>query len=124
MRMILKTCQNPSGQDIVFEKFNLGKCAVINFSWFTNESKIEKYKTMLEKCRSIDYIFLYEGDVTFPQFLEYLKGNVKFEDLKGIAYLDKKTNTAKLAPYAPLVSNLDDIPIPKWDLVPINKYYK
>ena len=39
----------PSGQDIVFEKFNLGKCAAISFSWFTNESKIEKYKTMLEK---------------------------------------------------------------------------
>jgi len=82
------------------------------------------YKTLLEKCRSIDYVFLYEGDDTFPQFLEYLKGNIKFNDLRGIAWFDKETNTAKLAPYAPLVSNLDEIPIPKWDLVPINKYYK
>ena len=39
----------PSGQDIVFEKINLGKCAVVGFSWFTNESKIKKYKTILEK---------------------------------------------------------------------------
>ena len=39
----------PSGQDIVFEKLNLGKCAVVNFSWFTNKSKIEKYKLILEK---------------------------------------------------------------------------
>ena len=82
------------------------------------------YKTMLAKCRSIDYIFLYEGDNTFPQFLEYLKGNVKFEDLKGIAWFDTATNNAKLSPYAPLINNLDEIPIPKWDLVPIKKYYK
>ena len=31
------------------------------------------YKRMLEKCQSIDFIFLYEGDHTFPLFLEYLK---------------------------------------------------
>ena len=40
---------NPSGQDITFEKFNLGKCAVIRFSWFVNDRKITKYENRLKK---------------------------------------------------------------------------
>ena len=38
---------NPNGQDIIFESFELGKCAVVSFSWFTNESRIEHYKNKL-----------------------------------------------------------------------------
>jgi anaerobic magnesium-protoporphyrin IX monomethyl ester cyclase len=80
------------------------------------------YKRMLEECPNIDFIFLYEADNTFPLFLEYLKGKVKFEDLKGIAWLDKNTNEPKLAPHAPLIHELDKLPIPEWDLVPLKKY--
>ena len=40
---------NPSNQNITFEKFNLGKCAVISFSWFVNEKKIKKYQNELNK---------------------------------------------------------------------------
>ena len=39
----------PSGQNITFEKFNLGKCAVISFSWFTSDWKIKKYEKKLKK---------------------------------------------------------------------------
>ncbi len=39
---------NPSGQDILFEEFNLGKCAVISFSWFVNDKKINQYQNKLE----------------------------------------------------------------------------
>ncbi len=39
----------PVGQNISFEKFNLDKCAVISFSWFTNDFKIEKYKRELKR---------------------------------------------------------------------------
>ncbi len=80
------------------------------------------YKRMLEECRNIDFVFLYEAENTFPLFLEYLKGKVKFEDLKGLAWFDKNTNKTKLAPPAPLIENLDKLPIPTWDLVPLKKY--
>ncbi len=46
---------NPSGQDITFEKFNLGKCAVISFSGLVNDRKVIKYKNKLQK-------FLNQGD--------------------------------------------------------------
>jgi len=40
---------DPNGEDIVFENFNLGKCAVISFSWYTNESRINSYTNQLKK---------------------------------------------------------------------------
>tara|TARA_Y100001970_G_scaffold277250_1_gene381146 strand:- start:693 stop:1265 length:573 start_codon:yes stop_codon:yes gene_type:complete len=39
---------SPSGQNITFDKFNLGKCAVIKFSWYVNDKKISKYQKRLE----------------------------------------------------------------------------
>ena len=45
----IKDLPKPSGQDITFEKFNLNKCAVIRFSWFVNQKKINKYQAQLEK---------------------------------------------------------------------------
>ena len=80
------------------------------------------HKRILEKCPNIDYVFLYEGDDTFPLFLKYLKGEIKFEELKGIAWWDKTTNDVKSAPNAPLIHELDLLPIPEWNLVPIKKY--
>ena len=80
------------------------------------------HKRMLQECTNIDFIFLYEADSTFPQFLTYLQGKTDFSDLKGIAWLDKKTNETKISKYAPLIENLDELPIPKWSLVNITKY--
>ena len=39
----------PLDQNITFENFILGKCAVISFSWFVNDKKINKYQNKLKK---------------------------------------------------------------------------
>ena len=39
----------PSGQDIQFESFSLGKCAVLSFSWFTTESRINSFTKQLKE---------------------------------------------------------------------------
>ena len=36
-----------NGQNITFEKFELGKCVTISFSWSTSESRIEYYSSKL-----------------------------------------------------------------------------
>ena len=36
-------------KNIEFGTFNLGKCVVISFSWFTSEDRISKYKKKLDK---------------------------------------------------------------------------
>ena len=45
----IKQLPKPSGQNITFEKFNLGKCAVISFSGFVNSYKIRKYEKKLHR---------------------------------------------------------------------------
>ena len=80
------------------------------------------HERMLKECSNINFIFLYESDETFPLFLEYMKGKIKFEDLRGIARLEKTHNTTKLSPYAPVIHDLDALPIPAWNLVKLNKY--
>ena len=42
----------PDNKDIKLENFNLGKCAVIKFSWFTSDFKINKYKEKLKNYLS------------------------------------------------------------------------
>ena len=80
------------------------------------------YKKILTECKEIDYIFLYEADTTFPLYLNYLIGNKTEKDLKGLAWFDNEKNEVVLAPYASVIHDLDALPIPKWDLVPIKKY--
>ena len=36
-------------KNITFERFKLGKCAVISFSWFTSEDRISKHKKKLDQ---------------------------------------------------------------------------
>ena len=38
----------PNGQNIEFESFRLGKCAVISFSWFTSQSRIDSFTIQLK----------------------------------------------------------------------------
>lgn len=42
---------NPNGQEIKFEDFTLGKCAVVSFSWFTSNNRVKHYTDLLK-----DYI--------------------------------------------------------------------
>ena len=80
------------------------------------------YKRMFKDCPNIDFIFMYEGDNTFPLFLKYLQGKVSFKDLEGISWFDKDTNEVKISASAPLIENLDALPIPSWNLVPLKTY--
>ena len=82
------------------------------------------YKKILAECREIDYIFLYEADTTLPIYLNFLKGNLTKKDLKGVAWFDDEKNEVTISSYAPTIHDLDALPTPKWDLVPLNKYQK
>ena len=39
---------SPNGQSIKFEEFILGKCAVISFSWFTTDRRVQYYTNILK----------------------------------------------------------------------------
>jgi|TARA_B100000586_G_C20103171_1_gene425932 radical SAM superfamily enzyme YgiQ (UPF0313 family) len=80
------------------------------------------YKRMFRDCPNIDFIFMYEGDSTFPEFIKYFQGKVPFKNLKGISWLEKETNEVKKSASAPLIENMDVLPIPSWNLVPLKTY--
>jgi len=63
------------------------------------------------------------GDNEYPlwELLEQLKSSApKFADVKGLCYRDG--DRINLTPQAELVKNLDDLPVPAYDLFPMDRY--
>lgn len=72
---------------------------------------------------NLDFVVIGEGEISL---LELVKENEKihpnFKNVKGIAF--KKGDKVVLTPPRPLVENLDDLPLPAYDLMPMKEYGK
>ncbi|QYE97713.1 B12-binding domain-containing radical SAM protein [Paraclostridium sordellii] len=64
----------------------------------------------MKKYDFVDYILYGEGELVFRDFVKYLKGDIKIEDVDGIVYRNKK-DIIKNKPMK-LLENLDLIPSP------------
>jgi radical SAM superfamily enzyme YgiQ (UPF0313 family) len=71
---------------------------------------------ILNECKDIDLVIRGEGELIFKQLLR----KRKLKEVKGITYRDGKFIRSN--PAMPLISNLDDIPIPAYDLLPMHLY--
>jgi magnesium-protoporphyrin IX monomethyl ester (oxidative) cyclase len=70
----------------------------------------------------LDYIVIGEGELTFRDLiLAHNKGH-GIEDIDGLAY--RNGDAIKVNPRVNLVENLDDLPFPARDLLPMEKYFK
>ena len=67
-----------------------------------------------------DYCVLGEGEETFLELLESLNTNSEVENIEGIAYI-KSGKVVVNNPREP-IENLDTIPYPAWDLLPVDRY--
>ena len=70
----------------------------------------------LNECKYIDIVVRGEGELVFRELLR--KKDLK--EVKGITY--RCGNTIKSNPAMPLIQNLDEIPIPAYDLLPMHLY--
>jgi radical SAM superfamily enzyme YgiQ (UPF0313 family) len=72
------------------------------------------------KKTGADTVVIGEGEVTLVELLEVLEGKREMSSVNGIAFLKdgKCIQTTKRAP----IQNVDDIPFPAWDLLPMNHY--
>lgn len=68
----------------------------------------------------IDIVAIGEGEKTIGEFSDYLLKNRKLEDVRGIAYHQGDGITYNEAQTT--IDNLDDLPLPAWHLMPIEKY--
>lgn len=66
------------------------------------------------KNKDIDYAINSEGEHSLRNFLDYLSGKREFPK-KGIVYRDDKGEVVALPP--DIIENLDDLPLPNFDLV-------
>ncbi len=74
-------------------------------------------------ARGADYVLIGEGDATLPELIAHLDGKnqTPLADIPGIAYRDTDGTIARTAPRA-VITKLDDLPFPAWDLVDRDAY--
>jgi radical SAM superfamily enzyme YgiQ (UPF0313 family) len=70
----------------------------------------------------VDAICIGEGEETFPEYLEHLEKNISLKGVKGIWF--KENGQIIRNELRPLVSDLDSLPFPNWDLWDLDKYFK
>jgi len=67
-----------------------------------------------------DYIVLGEGEESLLEVLISLKTDIVPKDINGIAYLDN--GKAEKTPKRPIMTDLNRLPLPAWDLIDIKPY--
>ncbi len=78
-------------------------------------------KDCLEKTKA-DFVIISEGEETLMDLCKYLKGVKKIEKIDGIAY--RKKDKVVVNPKTKFIKDLDSLPFPARDLVPLKKYYR
>lgn len=69
----------------------------------------------------IDYVVRHEGEYTFQELLRALEAKASPGTVQGLAYREK--GEPVLTAPRPAIQNLDELPWPAWELVPMDKYY-
>lgn len=67
-----------------------------------------------------DACVLHEGEITFLELIKKLNDRKSFKDIEGIAYKEDKKMTR--TPNRLMIKDLDTIPFPAWDLLPMECY--
>ncbi len=78
-------------------------------------------KWTLENCPAIDFVVLYEGEETLRDLITTLRDGRLVESVKGIVYRDTGNNP-QFTPERPLIENLDDLPMPAYDIAGLDQY--
>ncbi len=73
----------------------------------------------LTESENVDYVISGEGEIIFSNLLQYLKGKKDIRDINGLAY---RNNGIKVNRPEVLIKNVDEIPMPSIDLLPMDKY--
>lgn len=78
-------------------------------------------KETLEKNPAIDFVVMGEGEITFNELMDVLNnGKTNFKDIAGLA--SRENGKVIFGPVRELIPDLDVLPIPAYDLFPMDKY--
>ncbi len=77
-------------------------------------------RQVLEECKHVDIIVKGEGEETTKELVEKIEKRVPLDEVKGITFR-KKSEIIDAEP-RPFIKNIDDIPFPSRDLLPLHLY--
>lgn len=69
---------------------------------------------------AVDYVVRNEGEISFLSLVEFLSGKRSFEEVRGVSYLE--SGSVRRTPDAPFIDDLDALPFPARDLLPLRLY--
>ncbi len=75
----------------------------------------------MRECPCIDAVVRGEGEITFKELVEALDKGRPLKGILGLSYREENGKIRNEAP-RPLIKNVDEIPIPSYDLLPMDKY--
>ncbi|MEX0778039.1 MAG: radical SAM protein [Phycisphaeraceae bacterium] len=75
----------------------------------------------LELIPELDYVIRHEPEMSFRDIMDFTLASRDPHEILGIAYRNGEGKTV-LSPDRPLLESLDDLPIPKQHLLPLDKY--
>jgi anaerobic magnesium-protoporphyrin IX monomethyl ester cyclase len=79
------------------------------------------YKDVLSETPEFDFTIAGEQEVTFTELCKELsKSNPDIPSVKGLVF--RVNGGVEVNEYRPLIKNLDDLPMPAYDLFPMDKY--
>lgn len=76
---------------------------------------------IFSKHNAVDFIIKGEAEITFTELIKTLNENKDPQSVEGIVF--KKNGETFHTPERALIKNLDDLPLPSYDLLPIEKYF-
>jgi anaerobic magnesium-protoporphyrin IX monomethyl ester cyclase len=106
-------------REACFEMIQLGKknnCIVI----VSSSDATDHYAEYIEK--GADFIIQGEGEITLLELVNSLENKTTLETISGIVY--KKEDEIQINSKRAVLVNLDELPMPAWDLVEIESYKK
>ena len=99
------------------KKYNSGVpvvCGGTYVSWMPLEA--------VSKCHDIDYVVVGEGEVAGPELICTLLEDGDGRLVKGVAYFERDLERSIKTDAADIIDDLDSIPYPAYDLLPIERY--
>ena len=72
---------------------------------------------------AVNAIIMGEGEITTVELARAIQSEKKLDDVKGIVHKNSNGDII-FNPPRPPIENLDDLPLPAWDLVPMKDYFK
>jgi len=79
------------------------------------------YPEHVMRSPSVDFLIIGEGELATSAFVEYMDGKRKLESIPNLIYRkDEGLHQNELAPF---IEDLDSLPFPAYDLIPLERYY-